>query len=117
VIGWLIGGGYILVVVAFTRRMAWEIAGSASYGRIDGEDLVFGLIFGVAISLIWPVAIPVYMIYRLAQTKRGFKVATRLVFSMPRDVRERDELERQERDLREREWEIQRMERELGIKV
>jgi hypothetical protein len=115
-IGWLLTVGYFAVAVVLARRFAWEIAGD-SYGSIDGEDLVFGLIFGGALALVWPVSLPVYAIYRAAQTNRGFSVVTRLVFSMPREVRKREEMRRQEDELRDREREIRRMERELGIKT
>jgi hypothetical protein len=117
VIDWLLTVGYFSVAVILARRFAWEIAGSDwEYAHIDGEDILFGLIFGGALALIWPVSLPVYVVYRLAQTDRGFSVATRLVFSMPRDVRKRDEIRRQEDEMRDREREIRRMERELGIK-
>jgi hypothetical protein len=106
VIGWLIFGAYLLGYACFWRRIVWALA--SDFGPRDNEDILFGVVLGSILTLLWPLAIPIFAIQSV--------VLTRQHLLMPRHVRRQQRVEARERELLIRERHILELERELGLK-
>lgn len=102
--GIVYGVGALVAGAVAYRKIVWSMYDDFR-GHVDGEDYLMALIPASCMALAWPVLLvvaPVYMWVR-RDVERNH----------PKAVRRR-EMER-ERELRARELEIVRMERELGI--
>lgn len=104
-VGWIIFGVYCLGYVLMWRTVVWAVTNDMLFGsRPGGDDIVVGIFLGSLVTLIWPLifaGLAVRSIYRA----RG-EDATRAL--MPRSVR-------REQELNERQKNIERLERELGV--
>lgn len=110
---WVIYAVYAAGFVMTWRRAAWVLARDEGVDAADvtGDAIVFYMVFGGFIALVWPVVVPGYWVYRsgvLTSPARGF-------FRAPRSVRREVEQDERERDLMEREARIRQLEREVGI--
>lgn len=99
-IGLIILGVYILGYLAFVRPLAWALASDSIFGNEPGtDDLIFGLVFGLFLALVWPISGTIYLLAR--RKKLGLLLK-------PRDVRREDEVKALKGRIRD-------LERETGI--
>src|SRR5262245_20628582 len=104
-IGWIILAVYVLGFVLSWRSITYfwfrEFRG---IGEPETWDIVMAMFFGSFCALFWPIIVPARICYWLvSHHEDGF-----VGFITPRNTR-------RERELKERERRIERLERELGM--
>ena len=98
---------YSLVGVFTMRRFAWIVYDDVKYtpgGGVDGEALIPALVLGWLAGLIWPLTLTAYFVWTKLQPEG-------LLATLTAEPKHR----RRERELREREARIERLEREVGV--
>lgn len=104
-IGWLIFAVWLTGFLLCWRTASWMVTRDLALGDPpDGSEIAGGLIIGAVVSIVWPLVVPVRILYTSGLLLRGADGIHSGFMRPPKAERERalrDQAERQQRRIME----------------